>query len=315
MSLERSLASLERSLLSLERSVALLEQSVASRERSAAVLEHSVASQMRAGVLWDRSVASRNASQRCKSGSVALRRRSGVLCTGNAKAPLKTGLQRGVWGAAAEVSAERFQAPLEALRRAAGALRARSSSERIRGVELDSVPSQEPHPLLLEATAAVMLLLALDVPADVASRGLADAEGRVALLPAELPGRLGPLVDPARGIRLDRAEEIRHRQVGPHSHQQVHMVRHAADPQQRAAIIPDGRRDERVEVVPQLRVDEVLPVPRAEDDVVEKLAERVGHGRIRLSGDLPKRSRREIPWALSYKERKNGASSLNFMLS
>lgn len=147
----------------------------------------------------------------------------------------------------------------------------------MRRVELDPMPLQEGDPFLLEGSATMMLLLVLDVAADITRCRPTDAEGRVALLPAEAPRHRGSLMNPSRRIGLDHPKQVGQRHARPRTHQQMHVVRHTSNGQQRASFIPDESRDERIEHLTEIRLDERLSILCAEDDVVEELAEGVGH--------------------------------------
>ena len=63
------------------------------------------------------------------------------------------------------------------------------------------------------------------------------------------------------------------------------MVRHASDRQKGATLISYDPGDVGVEVIPESGMDEGHSILGAEDEVIQELAERMGHGR--LWGDPP----------------------------
>jgi hypothetical protein len=117
-------------------------------------------------------------------------------------------------------------------------------------------------------------------------------------------------MDPARGIGFDGPEQIRQADHRLQTDQEMHVVRHASDPQKGASFIPNDPGYIRIKIIPEPRMDESLSILGAEDEVIQELAERMGHDRLR--GDSPSRAR-TIPRSPSIR-RKNQLGSLNFLL-
>src|SRR5436309_14138153 len=101
-----------------------------------------------------------------------------------------------------------------------------------------------------------MVLLRPNIAADLVHARLAHRDGEIAGLPLKTPSDCLVLIDPSGGIRFDEADRLRDRKVCLELHQQVDMVRHAADLQQDTPLTAEDSSNVVVECLFEVLVDQ-----------------------------------------------------------
>jgi hypothetical protein len=84
-------------------------------------------------------------------------------------------------------------------------------------------------------------------------------------------------MQPLRRSGLESPHQIRQPDVGLEADEGMHMVRHAAEGVENAALLADDTRHVGVEIFAQSRVDERSPFLGAEDEMDQNLHQRCGH--------------------------------------
>lgn len=149
-------------------------------------------------------------------------------------------------------------------------------------IPFDAVGLEEAAVFVLEGVFGVVLFLVGDVGADVVGFGFADGEDAVAGPPVEFGEHriaLGLADEPDGGGAFHFFYPIRHRDRAGEAHEDVNVVRHAADDQRRAI---ESRRDAAeiaMEFVAQGFVgEEGKTILRGPHRVNEDVREGLGHG-------------------------------------
>ena len=125
-----------------------------------------------------------------------------------------------------------------------------------------------------------MFFLRPDVAADLVHAGLAHRDGEIAGLPLETPSDLLVLIDPAGGIRFDEADRLRDGKICLELHQQVDMVRYAADLQQDTPLTAENSSNVVVESLFEVLVDQGDAFLGGKDNVVDVIGVGTGNGSI-----------------------------------
>ena len=110
-------------------------------------------------------------------------------------------------------------------------------------IDFKSVFFQKPSEFILIVFIFVMGFLALDVRPYIGNGGLADAEGAVFHLPRELFRRILRFVDPSAASAFDIANHVGNSDGLMKIREEVDVVLHPADFQQRSAFVPDNPAD------------------------------------------------------------------------
>jgi hypothetical protein len=84
------------------------------------------------------------------------------------------------------------------------------------------------------------------------------------------------------GSALDEAKQVRHGQAGFVTNQEMDMVRHPADLEKAASLVPDDAAHVLIEALTVVRRDQRSSVLRAEDKMNQKARIRVPHCRAPL---------------------------------
>ena len=149
-------------------------------------------------------------------------------------------------------------------------------------VPFEAVGLEEAAVFVLEGVFGVVLFLVGDVGADVVGFGFADGEDAVTGLPVEL-GEHGialRLVDePDGGGAFHFFDPVRHRDRASEAHEDVNVIRHAADDQRRAIESRGDAAKVAMEFVAQGFVGEKgKTILRGPNRVNEDVREGLGHG-------------------------------------
>jgi hypothetical protein len=134
------------------------------------------------------------------------------------------------------------------------------------------------HQLIPERDPGMVLGLRPDIPADLQHPRLADRNRKVSSLPFEPSLDLPVVVDPAGRIRLQDTDRRGDRKVRPELREQMHVVRHAADLDQDAALAAQDTAQVLVDRLPEVLGDQRDAALRGEDDVVKEIGEAGRHG-------------------------------------
>ena len=159
-------------------------------------------------------------------------------------------------------------------------------------VPFDAVGLEEAAVFVLEGVFGVVLFLVGDVGADVVGFGFADGEDAVAGLPVELGKHgiaLGLVDEPDGGGSFHFFDPIRHRDRAGEAHEDVNVIRHAADDERRAVESRGDAAEVAVEFVSQRFFGEKgKTILRGPHRVYEDVREGLGHGvKRRGKGEMP----------------------------
>src|SRR5262249_48193339 len=86
------------------------------------------------------------------------------------------------------------------------------------------------------------------------------------------------LVNPAGGIGLDGADEIRHGRLPAHRHEQMDVVRHPAGGDKNPLVFTKDAAAEGIQRALKSLVNQRLTILRAEDDMAIQRGQGLGHG-------------------------------------
>jgi len=99
--------------------------------------------------------------------------------------------------------------------------------------------------------------------------------------PAALPAKLSQFrflfVHPFRRLRLDPIQHLGNRSARRQFRQQVNMIGHSANLQQRALLAANDFADVSIQIASQRRGNERESVLRTEDEMIEQVGVRSGH--------------------------------------
>jgi hypothetical protein len=146
-------------------------------------------------------------------------------------------------------------------------------------VEFDAVFAEEVPVFVLEGLGAVVLLLIVDVGDQLVQVPWTDGECAIAALPCELGEGGGLVLQPSGGGCLQLIHEIGDGAGPREPERKVHMIGHAADTVAFAIGMAGNGGEVGVEVSANLRGEEGSAILRAEDEMNDRQAEGLWHGR------------------------------------
>jgi hypothetical protein len=115
---------------------------------------------------------------------------------------------------------------------------------------------EEPLQFFLERHLLVVVCLPLNVSRRVFNAGNPDAEGTIPLLPLEIPMLLERVVDPFRGIALEKLDGFRHGERGWNREEDVDMVFHTANDQRLHLVLARDAAEVWPQALLKVRLDE-----------------------------------------------------------
>ena len=152
---------------------------------------------------------------------------------------------------------------------------------------------EESDVFFLEGFRPVVFALVSNVIGDGVYVGFADGKSGVSILPCEHIHVGKRVVNPCRGSALDQLGDLRWSERGRGSKQKMDMIVHPADLDRNHLVFLRDSGHVGPDALFGIRGDPSFPVFCAEDEVVIKAGECVGHGKSEFTGFRDHPSRRD----------------------